>query len=146
MAGFINIGNVRTHRRDETVVIRVDRGTPLGNPYTMYKEEARDKVCNKYDHMFWYTVKQYLRVVNYFGEGKIDKTDPFIDELKFIYYTSINNDITLLCWCFPKRCHARTIKKFILMLHAAGDNLEFDDALKIAVVENAELQTSSLDK
>ena len=142
----IIIGNVKTYKLNSSVPIRVDRTSPLGNPYMMHKEEDRDKVCDKYDYMFWRKIKEYIRFINYFGAGNVNKDDLFINELKYIYYTALNNDVTLLCWCSPLRCHARTIRKFIIMLLMTSEivGANFDLALMRAVGENAELQNRTV--
>lgn len=92
----IKIGNIRTFKPDGSIAIRVDRGTPLGNPFYMCNESVRDYVCDRYEEYF-------------------NAPHPIIfnDELNRIVDLAKINDITLLCWCYPKRCHAETIKRYI---------------------------------
>ena len=96
----IKIGNIRTFKPDGSIAIKVDRTSPLGNPYRMSSEIYRDAVCIKYDFMIYTKIK--------------DKQDiSFIHELNRIVELARTNDITLLCWCYPRRCHAETIKRYI---------------------------------
>jgi len=60
----------------------------------------RDDVCDKYEE--------------YFKEKVTKKDDKeFMEELRRIYKLAMNDNVTLLCWCYPKRCHGETIIKFI---------------------------------
>lgn len=96
----ISIGNIRTHKNDASIAIRVDRSSVLGNPFHMAHESQRDVVCDQYEIYF---------------NNKLKKgTDlAFIGELNRIYELYKTHDITLLCWCSPKRCHAETIKRYL---------------------------------
>ena len=96
----IEIKNLRNHEfHNEPWQFRVDRGTPVGNPYYMHDESERDAVCNKYElHFKWLLVhsdqaKEYL--------------NSMLDALKQYGH------IELYCWCAPKRCHARTIRGWL---------------------------------
>lgn len=96
----IKIGNIRTHKKDDSIEIKIDRSSVLGNPFCMLYENERDLVCDKYQEYFDKKVKE-------------NKDVKFMDELHRIYELSLTSDITLLCWCFPKRCHGETIKRYI---------------------------------
>lgn len=99
---MITIGNVKTYKPEDGVItIKVDRSSPLGNPFFMYSESERDMVCNKYERYF------YRRLHNQ------NTTDRFKKELDRIYTLCFENDVVLLCWCYPERCHAETIKKYL---------------------------------
>ncbi len=93
---MIKIGNITTFKPDGSITIKVDRSSPLGNPFYMGNESLRDFVCDRYEAYF-------------------NAPHPIIfnDELNRIVELAKTNDITLLCWCYPKRCHAETIKKYI---------------------------------
>ena len=96
---MIKIGNIRTHKKDDTVAIKIDRSSVLGNPFYMSDESKRDFVCDKYDLYF---------------KNKVKNNDQaFMEELDILYELSLSNDITLLCWCSPKRCHGETIKHYL---------------------------------
>ena len=96
----IKIGNVQTFIPDDSVVIRVDRTSVLGNPYVMPDESYRDTVCDWYEDYFYDTV------------NSVRDHKSFKNKLNIIEIAR-TNDITLLCWCYPKRCHAETIKRYI---------------------------------
>ena len=98
----IKIGNIRTFVPDGNIVIRVDRTSVLGNPYVMPDETYRDTVCDWYEDYFYETVNSLS-----------DKEQSFKNALNHIIDDAKNNDVTLLCWCYPKRCHAETIKRYI---------------------------------
>jgi hypothetical protein len=97
---MIKIGNIRTHKPDGSVQIYADRRSILGNPFYMVNESMRDKVCDKYE--------------DYFNSNLVDpKQAIFRDELNRLVDLSRTMDITLLCWCHPKRCHTETIKRYL---------------------------------
>lgn len=52
------------------------------------------------------TIQEALIIVDKMNLAKKHELDRIIELAK-------NNDITLLCWCYPKRCHAETIKRYI---------------------------------
>ena len=96
----IKVGNIRTHKKDGSIAVKIDRSSVLGNPFYMTEESKRNLVCDQYQE--------------YFNKKITSGTDSkFIDELNRIYDISKSNDITLLCWCSPKRCHGETIKRYI---------------------------------
>lgn len=98
---MINIKNLKNSKPIDIFDIKVDRTSPLGNPFYMSNESKRNDVCDKY--------RTYII-------DKIRKQDKLIlDELyriQSIYkqYGKLN----LYCWCAPKRCHAETIKELLL--------------------------------
>jgi hypothetical protein len=83
---------------------KIDRSTPLGNPFVLSKTQTREIVCGKY--------KDYLY-------KKIKERDKQIcDCLLKIYYDALNDnddkkEITLGCWCAPKQCHGEIIAEVI---------------------------------
>lgn len=79
--------------------IYIGRGSPLGNPFVMRTEEDRNSVCDKYEEWFNKQVQ----------EGN----QTLLKELRKIYVLAKQKDIVLGCYCFPKRCHGETIKKFL---------------------------------
>lgn len=74
-----------------------DRTTPLGNPYHMYDELERNRVCDDYDKYFHAVMvgenrgvqRAYHRILSALRAGE---------------------KVSLVCWCSPKRCHAETIR------------------------------------
>ena len=98
---MIIIGNIKTFRDNGTTIpIKIDRSSVLGNPFYMHNENDRDLVCDKYEAYFYKKI----------NEG----TDTaFIEELDRIYIIASCHNVTLLCWCYPLRCHGETIKEYI---------------------------------
>lgn len=76
------------------------RGTPLGNPFVMADESMRDIVCDKYEE--WFTNKVMNPDNAVFHE--------FLDE---IVQKAKVEDVSLGCFCAPKRCHCDTIKHYV---------------------------------
>ena len=108
---MIRIVNLRNYKLNEDeILIKVDRSSPVGNPFILNSESERDWVCNLYSHNF----KQWLR-----------NSPEFRNKIWDIISISKNHDVALGCWCYPKRCHAETIKSYI-------DNLtELDVILEV---------------
>jgi hypothetical protein len=78
----------------------VDRKSVLGNPFFMKKENERNIVCDKYEEWFY---KQFN-----------DKNPKFLLELRRLYKLwKSKGQLTLVCWCAPKRCHSETIRDFL---------------------------------
>jgi hypothetical protein len=74
----------------------VGRPTPLGNPFRLIKEEDRDRVVNQY--AAW--LDEQLRRGN----------PEVIRALEELYQAlKRRGNITLLCFCAPKRCHSEVI-------------------------------------
>ncbi len=101
---MIYIGNL--HKGQEAtlrhgVVVRCDRGhSALCNPFRITSEDKRNESCDRFQA--------------YFDRKVRDKTDAdFMNELRRIYQLALRQDVTLACWCYPKRCHTRTIKAFL---------------------------------
>jgi hypothetical protein len=65
--------------------IRVDRGTPWGNPFIMRFESERDYVCDLYEQ---------------YAQWRLTVEPEWLHPLR-------GKD--LVCWCAPKRCHAETL-------------------------------------
>lgn len=96
---MVRVVNLKSYElKDNEVLIKVDRSTPVGNPFYMRNESMRDEVCYKYEPYFYKKVKDA-------GE--------FRDYVAYIYRTALKHDVALGCWCAPKRCHADTIAAFI---------------------------------
>ena len=97
----IVIRNLRFNKPCEEWQVRVDRSSVLGNPFYMASEAQRNEVCDKYDA--------------YFKEKVASGDEAFMNELRRLYKIAKRfGKLELYCWCFPKRCHAETIKKFLL--------------------------------
>lgn len=76
----------------------VDRRTILGNPFILEDEELRDLVCDQYQTWFY---QQLYR-------------PEFMGRLLLMQQTlQAHGRLNLWCNCFPKRCHAETIRRWI---------------------------------
>ena len=97
---MIRIVNMRKYvLKPGEILIRVDRTTVLGNPFYMNGEDDRDRVCNAYQKYFEICVQ--------------DTSSVFYQKILLIQALSKFNHVALGCWCYPKRCHAQTIKNFV---------------------------------
>ena len=93
----ITIHNLHKEKPSEVYDFKVDRTTTLGNPYVMTNESQRNIVCDLYK-------KNFEKVTS------VKSLEPLI--LAYKQYGKLR----LFCWCSPKRCHAETIRDYILMM------------------------------
>lgn len=84
----------------EVFDVRVDRKTIFGNLFKIIDESERDQKLDQYEEYFRERTKNDA---DFRGE---------VEQLIEIYrkYKKLN----LFCWCYPKRCHSETIKRYIL--------------------------------
>lgn len=96
----IRIINIKQHnlQRHNERHIKVDRETPVGNPYHMRDESQRDLACDRYQEWF---------------EIQMEQDNEFSRYINNILKIAREHNIALACWCAPKRCHAETIKKYL---------------------------------
>lgn len=80
--------------------VYVGRPSVLGNPYPLHDEKERDAVIEKY--------RAWLRS-EYCKKGSVYKA---LVELADRYRKG--EEIVLVCWCAPRRCHADVIKEAII--------------------------------
>ena len=99
---MIEIKNLKTTKPTLAYDVIVDRTTILGNPYIIKSNYGinRDVVCDKYNGYFY----KNLHYNNLFKKE--------LDRIYNIYYTY--KKLRLFCWCSPERCHAETIKKYLI--------------------------------
>jgi len=96
---MIRIVNLRNYvAKENEVLVRVDRRSVVGNPFFMSHESMRNEVCDKYADYF----KEQMKINSVFRA--------YIED---IVRKARQSDIALACWCFPKRCHAETIKAYV---------------------------------
>jgi len=103
---MINIVNKKTHK-STSFDYYIARPNIIGNPfshkksiYAEYYVENRDNAIDNYREWLKYQL----------SENNID----IITELKNIQdFYKKNNNINLVCWCSPKRCHGEVIKDFL---------------------------------
>lgn len=96
---ILNAHKISTHPRD-ILIFRVDRRTPLGNPFMMSSEHTRADVIEKYRRYF-------------LGKIATGADTAFLNELQRIEAAARKADIALECWCAPKPCHAEIIAEYI---------------------------------
>jgi hypothetical protein len=79
----------------------VTRGTPLGNRFVLRHEYQRDEVCDRYEVWFAEQVRQ--------------RTPAVMDQLNELWIVGKQSGgvLRLGCHCAPRRCHARTIARFL---------------------------------
>jgi hypothetical protein len=71
----------------------------MGNPHYMAYESMRDEVCDKFD-ADWMWIKTDPRISKIIKQMK--------ERIK-----SRGQKFALICYCYPKRCHAETIAREI---------------------------------
>lgn len=80
-------------------IVTVARPSVFANPFELYSEKDRNKVCDAYE--------EYMR-----ARFKLD--DAFRKAVtKLAKRHAGGARLALQCWCAPKRCHADSLKKLI---------------------------------
>ncbi len=97
---MIYIKNLKSNTfKNEPYQFKVDRSSPVGNPFPMKSKLDRDEVCDSFSRYFYAVLikKDYVRT--------------YLHKIKdaLIQYGFVE----LYCWCAPLRCHAETIKEAI---------------------------------
>ncbi len=78
----------------------VGRPTPLGNPFRLSKEEDRGKVVDQYATWLDHQVRR--------GNPEV------VRALEELYRAlKLRGNITLLCFCAPRRCHGEIIAEHL---------------------------------
>lgn len=103
----IEIKNMRNEKPTHKYDIRVDRKSCLGNPFIMSDESKRDEVCDKYEAWFKANCAVSLASENFPWNFRQE-----LIRLKRIFKEY--GKLRLFCWCAPKRCHAETIRDYLL--------------------------------
>ena len=96
---MIEICNLRNEKIKYAYDIKVDRSSILGNKFYMHNESERDLVCEKYKAYFDMQIRRNLAFAN--------------EVSRLAYLHEKYGKLRLFCWCYPKRCHAETIKEFL---------------------------------
>jgi hypothetical protein len=88
--------------------VYVGRPTPLGNPFRLLREEDRDEVVARYATWLERELRRGNREV--------------VQALEELYrLLKRRGDITLLCFCAPRRCHGEIVaERLKLMAEAEG--------------------------
>jgi len=92
---MITVGN----KKHEARGIYVGRPSPLGNPFAMQGEATRAAVIRAYE--------------DWLAEQLLDPSSPANREIHRLAELARKQDMCLVCWCAPKRCHADIIKRTI---------------------------------
>ena len=97
---MVRVVNLMKYKlKDNEVLIKVDRSTPVGNPYYWRKDGL-------------YADEAYYIYEPYFYK-KVKEAGAFRDYVAYIYRTALKHDVALGCWHAPKRGHADVIATFI---------------------------------
>lgn len=95
---MIEICNLRNEKPQHRYDIKVDRSSPLGNPFNMTSVADRDQVCDAYEK--WFHRENFSMA--------------FSNECqRLLSIYKKYGKLRLFCWCAPKRCHAQTIKRWL---------------------------------
>lgn len=104
---MITISNIRQNPRGEYVGRENKtfgvKESPLANPFPLTRESDRDDVIEEY--RVWLNQKLY-------PENRLNPARTEIERLKAMYKKT--GELNLVCWCFPRRCHAEIIRDVIL--------------------------------
>lgn len=101
---MITIYNMRDRKPNKSYDIKVDRSSILGSPYYLKSEKDRNNVCNLYHEWFYKNVDAPGNERMTFKKELTRLIDIYLEY----------NKLNLFCWCAPKRCHAETIKQYII--------------------------------
>ena len=96
---MIKIKNLKNERPNNPWDFKIDRSTPVGNPFVLTSGSTREDVCRLYEQYFKLLLSK-SRVSSYLS--------------KLVAAYKQHGKLNLFCWCAPKRCHGETIKKWIL--------------------------------
>lgn len=118
MIVILNMRDNKPNRYSE-VHVTVDRSSVLGNPFYMCNSSDRDRVCDLYKRYFDALVANDTAVLNDMNISNERRTaefrDKFMDKLaELVSIYKKHGSLLLYCWCAPRRCHAETIRSYIL--------------------------------
>lgn len=81
---------------------RIDRPTPLGNPYRLQSEAERPQCLEQYRKWLWIAIRT--------------KQSAQRQELHRLAAILEQRDLVLLCHCVPRICHGQVIAKALIWL------------------------------
>lgn len=99
----IHIHNLRTSTFDRSnpTHARIDRGTPLGNPFHITAANSRAEIIAQY--------RVYLYALLRRPEG-----EPQRNEIRrLLNILDQHNELHLFCWCAPLPCHGNIISELL---------------------------------
>lgn len=91
---MISIGN----KSKDDKGVYVGRPSLFGNPFEIGRDGTRSEVIEKYEIYF---------------KNRLETDDVFKNQFLKLVDTAESQDICLVCWCHPKRCHAEIIRRYI---------------------------------
>lgn len=94
-----------SYAKNKNVLVRCDRQSKFGNPHFMKYESQRMKV-----------------VVAYWNDIKHDRTKLTSADFASLYGK------TLMCWCYPKKCHCEVLR---FVANKLQDGLTLDEIKKL---------------
>lgn len=102
---MISVVNVKNHLPTNNDFY-IGRGSILGNPYSHFPGTSAKEIVNSRNE----AIEKYI---DYLEEKINEKDESIIKELQKILEIAKYNDVNLICFCMPKRCHGTVIKKII---------------------------------
>jgi len=96
----VAVVRVFSKRKPDAVRFRVDRRTPLGNPYPLEDEDDREVVVDRYREHLRRRLDDHERDPNPTGEA----FDRILEAVRR------GDRVELACWCSPKLCHGDAIR------------------------------------
>ena len=101
----INVIHIRDADFSDPSTVYVARGrpslkaSPLGNPFILNREEDRDSVVKKYR--------------DWLSENLKEGSEQLKELRRLIVIYKETDQLSLVCYCSPKRCHGDVIKAAI---------------------------------
>lgn len=103
----LNVVNKRAHvAQAGSVDIYCGRGSVLGNPFTHKQGTKATFIVESRNE----AVEAYR---TYFKE-QMDSNAEFLNEMRRIYRIARNQEVNLVCYCAPLKCHCNVIRGFLL--------------------------------
>lgn len=87
--------------------VYIGRPSPLGNPFPLMDDRYRDEVISDYRRWLY----NCLRVNSCMAFPEMSDQERELLKLKRIH--DRKGELTLICWCKPKRCHGDVIKEIL---------------------------------
>lgn len=97
---------------------RCDRETKWGNPFIMYEQKMRDRVCDLYEDYLDAIIEpdnqQVVRNMLKIGGLTPTQINMWMEKTSgFLDINELKGAIRLGCWCAPMRCHCQYLAKKI---------------------------------
>lgn len=98
----LNMRDIEVWKDCVEPVVRIDRGTPWGNPYIGGIDGNRDEVCDKHLEWLnkWVEFKQEVKITI----GRMTYSNKWV--IENVHLLRGKHPI---CWCSPERCHGDTL-------------------------------------